>query len=702
MARISSGNIAMRILMLAGIGILGLLLVSAIFIGQRSIEQRYRDASLDISAEKGRFVALGTAVHEARELEQNFLLSKDITYSSQFHATLGKAMATLSDIGQVAPSSQADQLAQLLQALKDYDTSVSGLVKVGQELGLNPDSGLEGTMRNSVHSIEAQVEKVASPELMVSMLMMRRHEKDFIMRGDAKYIAKHDEEATRFIALVKTAFPPGAKRMRVMDALDVYRNAFRFYSDAALKEVEARKASLSAYMAIGPILASTLEELDAGDTIAIKASDEASRLALKIAAGMLALVAAALLIGVLLIGRSITRPVQALTEAMRKLASGETGFVVPGLGLRNEFGSMAGALDVFRNAAIAARQMEQDAAEARERSQRERAELQAESDRLARQRLLEATGGMAAAVRELAQGNLAVDLDQQFSEDFESLRLDLKHAFKQLGAAMAQISETGDLIDAGTQSIADSTDELARRTEVQAASLEETAAALDQITANVTQSVARAQEARQSARKADQDAKQTSVIVGQAVEAMGRIEETSGRISNIISLIDGMAFQTNLLALNAGVEAARAGDSGRGFAVVAQEVRELAGRSAAAAREIKDLLEHSHREIKTGAKLVRETGAALTGIAEGIGSISQDVEAIADGSREQALGLKEVNDAVNLMDQSTQQNAAMVQENNTAGAMLKNQAAMLRDLLSQFHFKREPDDHALMRDDYAA
>ena len=226
--------------------------------------------------------------------------------------------------------------------------------------------------------------------------------------------------------------------------------------------------------------------------------------------------------------------------------------------------------------------------------------------------------------------------------------------------------------------------------------------ALDQITANVTQSVARAQEARQSARKADQDAKQTSVIVGQAVEAMGRIEETSGRISNIISLIDGMAFQTNLLALNAGVEAAGPGIQA---GVLPSWHRKCAnwpaGRPPRPARS-RTCLSTPTGKSRRRAKLVRETGAALTGIAEGIGSISQDVEAIADGSREQALGLKEVNDAVNLMDQSTQQNAAMVQENNTAGAMLKNQGRNAARSPVAIPFQTGADDHALMRDDYAA
>ncbi len=166
--------------------------------------------------------------------------------------------------------------------------------------------------------------------------------------------------------------------------------------------------------------------------------------------------------------------------------------------------------------------------------------------------------------------------------------------------------------------------------------------------------------------------------------AMGRIEESSGQISNIIGVIDDIAFQTNLLALNAGVEAARAGEAGKGFAVVAQEVRELAQRSAQAAREIKDLIGKSTVEVESGVKLVSETGEALKKIEGFIVTINQHMDSIATSAREQSVGLSEVNAAVNQMDQVTQQNAAMVEEASAAGATLANEAGRLRELVSQF------------------
>jgi len=178
-------------------------------------------------------------------------------------------------------------------------------------------------------------------------------------------------------------------------------------------------------------------------------------------------------------------------------------------------------------------------------------------------------------------------------------------------------------------------------------------------------------------------------IVRNAIDAMGRIEESSNRINQIISVIDEIAFQTNLLALNAGVEAARAGEAGRGFAVVAQEVRELAQRSANAAKEIKELIGNSAREVEGGVSLVRSTGDALVEIATLVERVNAHVETIATAAREQATGLQEINASVNHMDQMTQQNAAMVEETTAASQTLAEQSLQLQGLLSAFRLGDE-------------
>ncbi|GES46482.1 methyl-accepting chemotaxis protein [Rhizobium dioscoreae] len=292
---------------------------------------------------------------------------------------------------------------------------------------------------------------------------------------------------------------------------------------------------------------------------------------------------------------------------------------------------------------------------------------------------------LASALQALADGDLTQQLSTPFLPTLEKLRLDFNSAASKLRSAMETVSQNAAAIAAASQEIRTASDDLSRRTEQQAASVEETAAALEEITTTVSGSSNRAQEAGQLVRRTKENAERSGLVVRQAVEAMGKIEASASEIANIIGVIDEIAFQTNLLALNAGVEAARAGDAGKGFAVVAQEVRELAQRSAKAAKEIKDLIGTSNGHVKNGVALVGETGKALEEIVGQVVHVDSNVGAIVDASREQATGLKEINTAVNTMDQGTQQNAAMVEETSAAAHGLAKEADALFQLLSQFN-----------------
>jgi len=291
-------------------------------------------------------------------------------------------------------------------------------------------------------------------------------------------------------------------------------------------------------------------------------------------------------------------------------------------------------------------------------------------------------------LKKLAEGDFNIHLDTLGRKDEIGQISDAAELVaERVGATIGNIKLSASEVTNASAEISTSTTDLSQRTEEQAASLEETSASMEEMTATVRKNAENAKEASSLASGTQDVANRGGQVVAQTVEAMAKIEESSRKISDIIGVIDEIARQTNLLALNAAVEAARAGEAGRGFAVVASEVRSLAQRSSQAAKDIKDLITNSNGQVKDGVELVNKAGQSLTEIVESIKKVTAVVGEIANASAEQATGLDEINKALTQMDEVTQQNSALVEENAATAKTLEGQAKSMDERVAGFRLR---------------
>jgi methyl-accepting chemotaxis protein len=517
-------------------------------------------------------------------------------------------------------------------------------------------------------------------------------------------------------------------------------------ADKAIKENQEIQRALD--QAVSTLVNDAETSMNQGAT---RLMDELGRnRALLLLVAVLSLVAAGA-IGVFYVQRRLVARLTAIGAAMKSLSEGHTDLTVPATGDKDEIGAMARALVVFRDAAVEKSRFEREAAEnerraAAAKSEQERLaiEQKAEHERVAAAdrdaamaRLTEefeaAVGGIVSAALSgdfsqrvplddkqgfilnlgtalnsmcenvetvldelvrmlgaLSEGNLTHRIDAQYQGTFATLKDAANTTATRLAATVHAVKSAAEEVASAAGEISSSTTDLSQRTEEQAASIEQTSASMEQISNTVHKNAENAQEANRFTSTTREVAERGRAVVADAVKAMSRIEESSRKISDIIGVIDEIARQTNLLALNAAVEAARAGDAGRGFAVVASEVRSLAQRSSQAAKDIKDLIGNSTTLVKDGVGLVNRTGESLQEMVKSIQTVAGFVGDIAHASAEQATGLDHVGRALGQMDQTTQQNSALVEENAATAKTLEIQAAALKQQVSLFRLGDAP------------
>lgn len=382
--------------------------------------------------------------------------------------------------------------------------------------------------------------------------------------------------------------------------------------------------------------------------------------------------------------RRLFAPLERLVIFTGAVADGQIDQPVENQERRDEIGSMARALERFRQALIEQQRQSAERREERARAEEERRQRMEERDQEAKT-LQEVVETLDTGLDRLAAGDLAFRIERRFPADLEGLRSNFNKAIETLSATLGGIGGNSVAVREGSEEMRAGADQLAERTERQAAAISQAAGAIQEITGAVKTQIARAEEAERIARAAKDDTAMSGLIMRDTIAAMEAIQGSSQEINKIVSVIDEIAFQTNLLALNAGVEAARAGESGKGFAVVAQEVRELAQRSSNAAKEIANLLSKSRGEVDHGVKLVEKAGNALDGIGSHVLSINSHIGEIMESTREEAQTLVDINASVNQLDTMTQQNAAMVEETTAAIHRLAGEAAEMDQRLGLFN-----------------
>jgi methyl-accepting chemotaxis protein len=598
------------------IAVAALLTVGAIYHYGTTAQSMHRRSAAEARALAVMNARLATLLLESRRTEKDFLLRSDATYATR-HATLSSAVTgALTELrarAQEWPKLQG-RIDEIATGFRAYSDAFAAAVASRSKLGLTEESGLEGTLRKSVHDIESALKKFDEPRLAVIMLMMRRHEKDFMLRRAVKYGGDMKARAEEFTAaLAKADNVPAAAKADLTAKLAAYQRDFFEWMATAEKLAGELKRTSEAYAKIEPVIAA-VDQAVAQSLDAAEQKDEASRTGtttqMQIVIALATLVVACL---AWLIGRAISRPLSAMTRAMRELGQGNFDVVLPGLRRGDEIGDMGRAVAQFKEKAI-------------DRAEREARDKADEADRLAARRRAEMQ-----------------DLAQSFEQAVGGIVSTVSSASSQLESAAGTLTRTAQQ----TQQLSGA---VAVASEQASGNVQSVASAAAQMTSSVDEIGRRVHESAQIASEAVRQAQRTDLRIGE-------LSSAAGRIGDVVKLITAIAEQTNLLALNATIEAARAGDAGRGFAVVASEVKQLAAQTAKATDEIGVQIAGMQTATHESVDAIKEIGGTIT-------RISDISAAIAAAVQEQGAVTQEIARNVGEAARGTAQVAANIVEVN--------------------------------------
>ena len=630
-----------------------------------------------------------------------------------------------------------DQMTELQTKREEL---VSILVKTGPKARKQLTSVMETAYRDN-DSNAAFYAGIAQEQLMLGRFYAERY---LLTNGSDAYnqANSHFEEASSKLTLLLSVLQNPTRRTNTKNTIKdiaLYSDTFIELSTVLSNRNTIRNEQLDV---LGPKMqkeyGSIVEVIaDRQNIIGPRGSKQASSMMMLV----IGIALIAFLLGGLLalkISRSVSDSVRRMAKDMDELANENFDIEIHGAEFNHELGLMAKSLTVFRSnglriKALADEKDKANAIAAQERiEEKARAQMMsdlqfelstvvntaiagdfsqrvpanfsdpvlnnlAEGVNLLLKNTEKGLNETVSVLAAMSKGDLTARMESEYQGAFDRLKQDANKTNEQLSEIITNIKENSKSVKTAAGKISEGNMDLRRRTESQASSLEETSASMEEMTSSVKQNADNAQHANQLAISAQDQAQQGADIVGEAVSAMREIDSSSNKITNIIAVIDEIAFQTNLLALNASVEAARAGEHGRGFAVVATEVRNLAGRSGTAAKEIKDLISDSSLKVEEGSRLVNQSGETLQKIMNSVKKVTEIVGDIASSSQEQASGIEQVNKAINDMDSVTQQNSALVEEASASAESMNEQSTELSELVEFFNIEKT-QQHVAIKD----